>query len=200
VVLKMWWEFKGFFGKLGQYLLECVMSQISSKMRLEYSNVKAYAKKRAEIEEKVILKDVNWLHYFETDCDFLGFPTQEDREYIKTLYGSDLLNMLQIMIQALKGYVDRFEEKNPKCEMLHEYYLLLKEEIKLRPNLPYLKGDGFLDYLQSRKARSKIKEKLENARLTGDLCIHCEGDNLRSNGNNWYCLDCGKYFRKKEND
>jgi hypothetical protein len=191
------WQFKGFFGKIGLYLLQRMNAQISSKMKLQYNTIDLYAQKRNEIETKVIMKDVDWFHYFERDCDYLDYPSQEDREFIKTLYGNDLDSMILIMIEALKGYVDNFEEENPKCKMLHKHYLLLKKEMKLRPNMPYLEGDGFIQYLQDRKKRRETQKKLENARIKGNICIFCEGSNLRSNGNNWYCLDCGKYFRKK---
>jgi hypothetical protein len=102
------------------------------------------------------------------------------------------------MILGLKGYVDSYSEKNENCEILHEYYLLLKMEIKMRPNLSFMpSGDGFIDYLESRTERREQSDKLKDARKSGSMCIFCESENLRSNGNMWKCLDCGKNFRKR---
>jgi hypothetical protein len=191
------WQFKGFFGEIGLYLMGQVNRKFSDKMKLENDTERAYFAKRAEIEDLIIQKEVNWQSYFET-MDFLDFPTQEDIDFIKTLSNQDLLTMLHVMILGLKGYVDSYEEKSENCEILHEYYLLLKMEIKLRPNLSFMpKSDAFQDYLESRTERKEQSDKLKEARIKGNLCIFCESENVRSNGNMWHCLDCDKNFRKK---
>jgi len=192
------WQFIGFFGEIALYLLGQVNAKISDKMKLEYPTLHAYAHKRCEIETDLIKNGINWHSFFET-CEFMRKPTKEDKDFIKTLSNQDLLDMLIIMNLALRGYVDSYEEKSENCQILHEFYLLLKEEIALRPNLSFMPlGDGFVDYLESREDRKKLRDKKQNARKKGNLCIFCEGSNLRSNGNNWQCLDCGKYFRKKQ--
>ena len=118
---------------------------------------------------------------------------------MKTLSNEDLMEMLVIMGQGLKGYIDAYEEKSLHCEMLHAYYLMLKKEIALRPNLSFMPSqDGFIDYLESRTERKELIDKKLNARIKGNLCIFCEGSNIRSNGSMWKCLDCGKNFRKNQ--
>lgn len=191
-------EFKGFFGEIGEYLLEMVTGKISDKMKLECGTVKAYAHKRSEIERDLIRSGINWHTFFES-CDFMRMPTEEDKEFIATLNNQDLMDMLYIMISAQKRYIDAFEETSLNCQILHAFYLLLKSEMELRPNLAFMpKGDGFLDYLESREDRLKRIDAKQKARIEGNLCIFCESTNIRSNGNNWQCLDCGKYFRKKQ--
>jgi len=136
------WQFLGFFGEIGQYLVEMVTGKFSDKMRLENPTVKMYVHKRSEIERDLIRNGINWHSFFES-CDFMRLPTEEDKEFVKTLSNGDLLDMLHIMILALKGYIDAFEETSLNCEILHEFYLLLKKEIELRPNLSFMpKGDG----------------------------------------------------------
>jgi hypothetical protein len=193
------WQFVGFFGKLGLYLIERANAQISWKMRLEYDKLDAYAEKRSEIETEIITSHVDWFHYFET-CGFLAFPTEEDIEFTETLSNDDILTMLLVIINGLKGYIDRFEEDSPNCQKLYGFYKLLKEEIAQRPNLSYMPhGDGFKDYLSSREERRKIRDKKQSARIKGNICIFCESTNIRSNGNMWKCLSCGKSFRKQSN-
>ncbi len=193
------WQFIGFFGELGLYLLGLVNAKFSDKMKLEYPTQSAYFQKRAEIEKELILNGVNWYSYFE-NCEFLKEPTREDAEFVKTLSNGDLLDMLVVVGKGLRGFVDAYEEEDVHCEMLHDFYLLLKREIKLRPNLNYIPtGDGFLDYLESREARKEIENKKLNARIKGNLCIFCESENVRSNGNMWKCLDCNRQFRKSKN-
>jgi len=193
------WQFKGFFGEIGLYLMGLVNGKISDKMRLEHDTLRAYSQKYTEIEKDLIQNGVNWFSFFET-CEFLSDPTEEDKEFVKTLSNDDLMEMLVIMGQALKGYVDAYEENNVNCEMLHEYYLMLKEEISLRPNLSFMpSGDGFIDYLESRTERKEIIDKKQKARIKGNICIFCESPNIRSNGNMWKCVSCGKSFRKQSN-
>lgn len=159
------WQFIGFFGELGLYLLGLVNAKFSDKMKLEYPTQSAYFQKRAEIEKELILNGVNWYSYFE-NCEFLKEPTREDAEFVKTLSNGDLLDMLVVVGKGLRGFVDAYEEEDVHCEMLHDFYLLLKREIKLRPNLNYIPtGDGFLDYLESREARKEIENKKLNARI-----------------------------------
>ena len=43
----------------------------------------------------------------------------------------------------------------------------------------------------------EIKDKKQDARIKGNLCIFCEGSNLWSKDNNWRCLDCCRYLGKK---
>jgi hypothetical protein len=191
-------EFRGFFGEIAEYLCGLTNSKISDKMKLEYPTERAYFKKRAEIENELILRGINWQNTFES-MD-LRFPTEEDKAVVKTLSNQELMDFTIIMNLALRGYVDSFEEENEKCKILHEFYLLLKFEIELRPNLSFFpKGDGFLDYLESRDSRNKLRDKKLNARIEGTMCLFCEGTNIRSNGNMWHCLDCGKNFRKSKN-
>jgi len=192
------WQFLGFFGEIGQYLVEMVTGKFSDKMRLENPTVKMYVHKRSEIERDLIRNGINWHSFFES-CDFMRLPTEEDKEFVKTLSNGDLLDMLHIMILALKGYIDAFEETSLNCEILHEFYLLLKKEIELRPNLSFMpKGDGFLDYLESREERKDLLDRKQNARYTGEMCIFCESTNIRSNGSMWVCVDCHRSFRKRQ--
>jgi hypothetical protein len=190
-------KFEGFFGEIAEYLCGLTNSKISDKMKLEYPTERAYFKKRAEIEKELILRGINWQNTFES-MD-LRFPTEEDKAVVKTLSNQELMDFTVIMNLALRGFVDSFEEENEKCKILHEFYLLLKSEIALRPNLSFFPlGDGFEDYLSSREDRTKLENKKENARLTGEMCIHCESRNVRSNGNMFTCIDCHRSFRKRK--
>jgi hypothetical protein len=190
------WQYIGFFGEIGLYLMGLVNGKISDKMKLEYATVRAYSQKKTEIEKDLIKNGVNWYSFFET-CDFIKKPSQEDLEFIKTLSNQDLLDMLIILGLAMKGYIDAYEDKNSNCLLIHEFYLLLKKEIELRPNRSFMpKGDGFVDYLESRKERKELIDRKQNVRIKGNFCIFCEGSNIRSNGNMWKCLDCERQFRK----
>jgi hypothetical protein len=197
MVLEMF-QYEGFFGKIMLYLMGLVSGKFSPKMKLENDTEREYFAKRAELEDEIIQSGVNWFSYFEQSE--LSFPSEIDIKFTPTLSNQDLLTMLHVMILGLRGFVDSYEEKNPKCAMLHRYYLLLKKEIVLRPNLSFMPSeDGFLYYLESRTERKEQSDKLKDARKSGSMCIFCESENIRSNGNMWSCLDCGKSFRKESN-
>jgi hypothetical protein len=89
-------------------------------------------------------------------------------------------------------------ENSFECQILHQYYLLLKTEGKNRESLNGLihLEDGYLDYKKNKTANQKQTQDLEHTRLTGKICPNCQSSNIRSNGSMWTCRDCKKSFRK----
>ncbi|MGA2310093.1 MAG: hypothetical protein ABSG57_11180 [Candidatus Bathyarchaeia archaeon] len=177
--------------RLKAFLTQSINARISSKMRDRYNNERMYFELRNKIEDDVIAS-TNWFSYFENDVSYeeLSQPLQEP---LHINFTSKLCNktLMLVVIEALKAYVDNGEELNPKCLLLKNIYLNLKEPLSSQiPNYP--QEDGFIDYLKTKQHRID----LEDARITGSVCPHCGGHNIKSYGSNWRCCDCDKEFRK----
>jgi ribosomal protein L37AE/L43A len=63
--------------------------------------------------------------------------------------------------------------------------------------IEWVKGDGFLDYLENREERNRKARLLEETRITGSICPYCESMHVIKAGNAFRCKECGKYWRKK---
>lgn len=172
-----------FLFKLKAYLTQSVNSRISAKMRDRYVHERSYFELRNKIENDIILS-TNWFSYFENDVSY-----EELNKPLENFF--PLKTLMMIVIEALKQYVDNGEELNPKCLLLRNIYLNLKET--LSSEIPFEDGDGFADYLKGKQHRID----LESARISGELCPFCESTNVKSyDFNKWQCHNCGKFFRK----
>jgi hypothetical protein len=187
----------GFFGCLGEFLNERVNALISDKQKDNLDLLSEYAEFRAKTEENVIRNLVNWRAFFET-CDFMAYPSDSDVKMACLLSDSDVMTFTVILNLALRSYIDNYEENSEKCQLLYGFYRILKEETQRRPSLSfYQQEDGFKDFLVTRIWRHEEQRKLEDARLSGSMCIFCGSENVRSyNKQEWKCKDCGKRFRK----
>lgn len=167
---------------LKEYLTKSVNSQISYKMKDRYNNERNYFELRNKIEDGVIAS-TNWFSYFENEVTL--------EELNRPIENFPLKTLMLIVIEGLKQYVDYGEELNPKCLLLRNIYLNLKETVSSQiPNYP--QEDGFIQY-------SKLKQHridLEDARITGSVCPFCESTDVKSFGANWKCRSCGREFRK----
>jgi hypothetical protein len=195
------WQNLGFFGKLNEFLIQQVNAQISAKTKENLTHLRDYSAHRTKVKEQVILNLVNWQFYFET-CDYLSYPTKEDTETVmdsNNISDSDIMTFTVVLNHALKQYIDNFQEQEPNCLMLYEYYKLLKTETSRRPSLNfYPSSDGFADCLESRAERLETVKQLETARELGNICPNCQSTTeVRSNGNMWKCLSCGFNWRKR---
>lgn len=170
---------------LSEFLEKRTNQEISPKMKLSLEgDNRAYFLKRAEIEER-ILKETNWLAYF---LDNVQDPELEDP---KTLDDSDLLTIHQVFIEILKKSIDAHQENEPMCTKVLALYRKSKTELETR-FADYPREDGFEDYLEARTQR----EGRSDARKTGEFCIFCGSEKIRSNGDKWQCRNCKKLFRK----
>jgi len=167
--------------KLQERLTQQINQQISPKAR-ERLSTRQYLMKCEEIEEDVIQSVFPYA--------FFNEATLEEIEQLDpTLLDSKTLML--IVISALRGFIDNEQETEPKVEALHGFYLRLKNSLcALIPEFP--KEDGFVDYLKTKQHRTD----LEDARVTGSICIFCEGGDVKSYGNKWFCKSCGRYFSK----
>jgi len=177
-----------FLFKLKAYLTQSVNSRISYKMKARYSNERTYFALREKIEEDVI-RDENWYSYFKDNV-----TVQELKDVIKNpIVDFDPRTLTLIIIETLKRYVDNGEEQNPKCLLLQNIYLNLKEwASSLIPNYP--QTNGFAEYLKTKQHRID----LEDARITGEICPFCSSRDVKSYGANWRCRSCGREFRKHQ--
>lgn len=172
--------------ELSRFLEKRVNQELSPKMKLSLeSNNLQYFQKREEIEAH-ILETTNWFTYF---LDNIREPEFEDPS---TLDDSDLLTFHKVLIEALKRAIDSHNESDPTCTYILSVYYKTKAELEKR-FADYPKGNGFLDYLETRTQREGKSE----ARKTGAFCIFCGSENVRSNGDKWQCGDCEKQFRKR---
>jgi hypothetical protein len=150
-------------------------------MKGRYNNERMYFQLREKLEEDIISSE-NWFSYFENEVSY--------EQLNKPIENFPLKTLMLIVIEALKQYVDNGEELNPKCLLLRNIYLNLKES--LSSQIPFTQEDGFVQYLSLRNHRAD----LESARITGDLCPFCESGDVKSYGANWKCRNCGREFRK----
>jgi translation initiation factor 2 beta subunit (eIF-2beta)/eIF-5 len=171
---------------LKEFLTRAVNARISDKMKGKNQHPESYFRLRNEIEDKVI-SETDFYTLFE------NVPLSEIEN--QTL---DPKTLMLIVIEALKQYADNGEELYPKCLLLQNIYLSLKETLSSEiPNYP--QEDGFIEYLKTKQHRID----LESARITGSICPFCESTDVKSFGANWKCRKCGREFRKhrkKEED
>ncbi len=190
--LSLMFEYDGLFRKLCDYICGKVNDSISMQIR-ERLGVNLYVSLHVKKETELIQSE-DWLSVlkmFEID-----YPTESDKEAIKQMETSDLLDIHQILIQASKQAIDSHEENTELAQKIHAYYLLTHSELEQRiPN--YLRGDGFEDYLTSRENREGKNKLLEETRITGSVCPYCESTNVKKDGNAFRCKSCGRYWRKK---
>jgi hypothetical protein len=171
-----------FLFKLKAYLTKSVNARISFKLKDRYSNERMICELRNKIEDDVIAS-TNWFSYFENDVTY--------EELSKPIENFPPKTLMLIIIEGLKAYVDVGEELNPKCLLLKNIYLNLKETLSSQiANYP--QEEGFVDYLKSKTHRID----LEDCRISGNLCPYCESTDVKSFGANWKCRRCGREFRK----
>lgn len=187
-------DYHGLLKQLDDYKIGKIADSISMLTR-ENLTVNLYAELNKKKEFDLILSE-DWLHVLE-DLK-IGFPTKEDEKAVLEMHDFDLFKMNQIFIEASKTIIDEGEGESELAKRIHAYYLLLKPELEARiPEFASLKGqDGFLEYLASREERQRKSKLLDETRVTGSICPHCESTNTRKDGNSFYCKDCHKRWRK----
>lgn len=186
---------KGFFAELKNYVENRASLKISDKMRQnlnEYTWSVLMTEKISKDMEKPI-----WIHAFQNEF-VLTNPQQEDIVTVSEMYEGNITEFLRILINAMKQFCDANLENSKECQILHEYYKLLKAECKNRESLEgfYHSKDAYLDYIENKTANQAQAQALQSARLTGSVCIHCGSKNVHSKGSEWKCFDCGKRFSK----
>ena len=184
-----------FFKEVSGILSELAQSKISQKSK-EYYNAKRYFSKLEDAIEDVI-KNNTWFKFWE-NCEWLEFPTQEDREYLAYVGDYKLANIYGVILHSLKQLSENDQEKSRESQILHKFYLLLKGAINSRPTMFRLpQVDAFLDYNKNKKEYREQKNREEGARKTGEMCVFCGSENVRSyNRIEWKCYSCNKRFRK----
>jgi len=181
-----------FWQLLRDYLLKANRN-ISMKAReTRFSSQIAYfSQLEKEVESTVLNSD--YIAYF--DSVSFDYPSLEDTRELETLETSDILQFIVMLNHALAQYIDAFRENEDTTQKLYAFYELLKKEACSRiPSYP--KEDGYTDYLNSRNERLEQKQKLEKARVEGNICVHCGSSDVRSHGDKWKCFECGRKFRK----
>jgi len=180
---------EGFLFDLKEFLQKSVNNRISYKMKERYNgNPRGYFELRERIEEGVIFSS-NWFSYFENDVSLEDLNQTMSENFAKCPF--DQKTLMLIVIQALKSYVDNGQEENLKCLLIRNIYLNLKTSLSSEIE-NYPQEDGFTDYL----ATKPIRENLETARFSGEICIHCGSREVTSYGTMWKCRTCGRTFRK----
>lgn len=136
-----------------------------------------------------------WLSYW-IDNPCMTKPTPEDRERLKKTLESVLVDYELVLCTSLKMLIANDMENLTSTENLHQYHLMIKEELKRR-DIPVQPEDSFIIDIKAKKEGKLITEqKKEQLRQSGEKCIHCGSDNIISNGNMWTCSNCKKSFRK----
>jgi len=186
-------HYVGIFAKLKDHIMRKVNGQISMLAR-EKLNVNAYAQLRAKKENELILSE-NWRTFLEGLE--IEFPTEEDKKAVQEMSDSELMDNTQILIEASKITINDEEESTTLGERIHALYLLCHNELEKRFPSEWVKSDGFLDYLENREKRNRKARLLEETRVTGKICPHCESTNTIKCGNAFRCKTCGRYWRKK---
>ncbi|MFC1488193.1 hypothetical protein ACFLRN_10970, partial [Thermoproteota archaeon] len=144
-----------------------------------------------------VIKTNSWFKFWE-NCEWLESPTQEDIQYIPFLSDCKLSNAYGIILHSLKKLSENDLETTREAKILHKFYLLLKSAINSRPTMfraPEV--DAFLDYSKNKKEYREQKNREERARKTGEMCVFCGSEKVRSyNRIEWKCYQCNKRFRK----
>lgn len=186
-------EPEGFFKTLKDTLGMMVSHRISIQARQKLS-AEGYFNKRKSIRQDII-ENSNWLAFWQSRD--VASPSEEDVKTVAHLSDRGLADYYLLIMETLKQFVDADLETSDLAEKLHQYQLLLKQEINSRSTMPKLsEQDGFLDWIQNKQAHKKHEHQIADARVTGEICIHCGSKNVGSNGNMWTCRDCKRSFRK----
>ena len=168
--------------KLQNSLMGAVNGEISPKAK-EHLNTRQYFEKRNAIEDEIIINTSFAYSFFENEATL-----EEIKQLDPTLFNPKTLMLC--VISALKGYISQERETDLKCLVLHNLYLLLKQQ--LSSEIPFPEGDGFTEYINSKAERLE----LENTRSTGSVCLACGSHNVHSKGAEFQCFDCEKRWRK----
>lgn len=178
------------FEKIEDRIVDLVNNEIPLVRRDRYS-AEAYFTKREKLRNKII--NGSWLRFWEK-ASWLKIPTKSE---IEELTNYRLMTYYHVVCVSLKELLECKLESSEQAKILHKWYLLMKQEINSRKNLPKMpKSDSFIIDLETRNKRQKLAKKLEKARVTGNICIHCGSTNVIGWGDKWKCKDCGRYFRK----
>lgn len=182
-------EPKGFFKDLETEIVKRVNDKFSWQAK-EQLNPESYFNKRGS-EEKNIVTTESFIKFFGR----IGQPTQDDIDVMLNLDDSDLEKYHIIIFRTLIDYAKQDLENTSQCQTLHEYYKLTRQELCNRGLMQDL-GDAFLEYCQNKGQIQQHQTQIQNARVTGSICIFCQSSDVHSNGNMWTCHTCGKSFRK----
>jgi len=183
---------KSFFKELRDVLT----LMVNARSPMKELSTSAYFNKREVIRNEII-KETDWVRFWQR-CEWLKTPTQDDYETLSNLLDEEIADYHILICQSSTQLVDVDLEKSSEAQILREFYLLLKNEIASRPDMPKLpQKDAFLDYVQNKEEYVAEQTKMVDARRTGSMCLHCESTNVRSyNKAEWKCYNCGKRFRK----
>lgn len=168
--------------QLQEALTREVNSRISLKARERMSTSQYFM--RRDMEENQIIESGFLFNLFEN-------ATLSEVEALTATTPVNEKTLMLSVISALRQYSNNGEETSERCVLLHNLYLKLKK--RLTSEIPdYPQEDGFEEFVASKTERAE----LENARVSGSVCLKCGSHNIVSKGQEWQCRDCGKRFRK----
>jgi hypothetical protein len=154
----------------------------------------AYFSKRVRIETEIV-KEEDFVSFW-INCKWLTQPTIEDTDILRKLETEDLEEYHIVIFRSLMDMAKRDLEDTEQSKTLHEYYKLTRKELESRGTF-LLKGDAYEEFIANKEQKVREENLLEEARRTGEICPHCQSNNVRSYGKQeWKCYACGKRFRK----
>lgn len=134
-----------------------------------------------------------WLSYWtDNPCNIM--PSEQDREYLKKC-GEEVLDILYFSLcTSLMALIENDRENLDSTENLHQFHLLVKNEMISRGYEGMTEQDSFtLDVNKKNKGQLISMDK---ARTEG-ICPYCNSkEHIISYGDKWKCNHCNKYFRK----
>ena len=180
-----------FYDRLKTFIRGLVLPKIYSKPPRLFDYSSKYSKKTLEVEMKF-----DWMDFW-MSCEWLDMPSQQDIDALRTFQDSELVQYTGIIGGlSLKPLIDADLQDSETAKRLYEHYKLLKQEIANR-GLDYPSVDAVQDYIKHKEKYKKRAKQLEEARVTGNMCIYCHGTDVRSYGKaEWKCYDCNRRFRK----
>ena len=134
-----------------------------------------------------------WLNYWSYNpCNIK--PTEHDKKQLTHSSESALEDFHFCLCTSLKALIEADKEKLESTENLHQFYLLVKNEMLSRNYEGLTATDSFILDI-NKKTKGQLISMTESRKK--GICPYCHSkDHIQSYGDKWKCTLCMKYFRK----
>lgn len=188
------WTPHGFFKNIETEISKLVTVRIPMQAKYKLTDL-AYFNKRRKLQEEIV-KTTDWTSFW-VACDWLDYPTEQDKKDVHNLDAEDLTEFHIIIFKSLIDLAKQNQQDSEACKKLHQYYKLTRAEMEAR-SIFKEHGDAFLEFLGDKQQHVSEEERMEEARISGDFCPYCDSTNVGSyNREQFYCRDCKKRWRKR---
>jgi hypothetical protein len=147
----------------------------------------------AKLKFEVLTDAEFWLNYWsDNPCNTAS--TEQDKERLKKSSESALNDFHFCLCTSLKMLIENDMENLESTLNLHEWHLIVKQEMINRGFEGMTEADSF--YVDINKKNKGQLISLDEARKEG-ICPYCNSkEHVISYGDKWKCTVCNKYFRK----